>query len=165
MGNELLCTDNSFIEIMERYSDMVLRICYVFLRNQADAEDACQNVFLKLCTSAPVLCEKEQLKAWLITVARNECRNLLHSFWRRRVSCYYPVDPPSRDRQKRGVIAAVLQLPLKYRDILYFHYYEGYPVKELAKLLHMKEPTVKTRLMRGRKLLKEALQKGGFVYE
>lgn len=165
MESELLRTDNSFVEIMERYSDMVLRICYVFMRNQADAEDTCQNVFLKLCTSAPAFREEEQIKAWLITVARNECRNYLHSFWRRRVFCTEQIALPSHSQQQWKIVNVVLKLPLKYRDILYLHYYEEYSIKELATLLHMKEPTVKTRLMRGRELLKEALQKGGFVYE
>lgn len=165
MENESLCTDNSFVEIMERYADMVLRICYTFLRNRADAEDVCQNVFLKLCTSAPTFCEEEQVKAWLITVAWNECRNLLRSFWKRRVLFRERIASPIHDEKQREAVNVVLKLPLKYRDILYLHYYEEIPVKELALLLHMKKPTIRTRLMRGRELLKEALQKGGFSYE
>ncbi len=63
------------------------------------------------------------------------------------------------------MIGALLNLPLKYRDIMYLFYFEDYKINELSKLLKVKEPTIKTRLKRGRELLKDTLIQGDFRYE
>ena len=49
-------------------------------------------------------------------------------------------------------------LPIKYREILIFYYYEDYTVKEISQLLAISENTVKTRLVRAREKLKPLLQ-------
>jgi RNA polymerase sigma-70 factor (ECF subfamily) len=59
------------------------------------------------------------------------------------------------------VRAAVLALPDRYRTVIYLHYYEGYSVTELAKLLHRPESTIKTWLSRGRDRLRESLGEEG----
>lgn len=165
MYNELLRTNNSFVEIMEKYADMVLRICLVYMKDKTDAEDAFQNVFLKLCTSKISFHDEEHIKDWLITVAKNECKNQLLSFWHRNVTCIDEVVLPIKNAEDRGIIKATLNLPLKYRDLLYLFYFEDYKVEEISKLLGMKESTVKTRLKRGRELLKSSLLQGGYRYE
>ena len=68
--------------------------------------------------------------------------------------------PQEKDR---GVRTAVLALPEKYRTVIYLHYFEGYPVAELARLLHRPESTVKTWLRRGRDVLRERLDEEGGV--
>lgn len=165
MENELLRADNSFIDIMEKYADTVFRICLVYMNNKTDAEDVFQNVFLKLCKSQPSFNDEEHKKAWLITVARNECKNQLLSFWRRNVTCIDEIVLPIIESDDKEVVKAVLSLPLKYRDILYFFYFEYYKINELSKLFKMKEPTIKTRLKRGRERLKSILLEGGYNYE
>lgn len=165
MKDELLRTDNPFVEIMKKYADMVLRICLVYMKNKTDAEDVFQNVFLKLCVSKPPFHDEEHLKAWLITVARNECINVLRSFWHRNVTCIDEIVLPVKNGEDKEVIKALLNLPLKYRDVLYFFYFEGYKINELSKLFRVKEPTIKTRIRRGRELLKDILLQGGYRYE
>lgn len=165
MGNELLRTDNSFVAIMEKNADTVFRVCLVFMKNKADAEDIFQNVFLRLCETRPQFNDDAHVKAWLITVARNECKNQLRSFWRRKVTCVNEIVLPVKDPRDKEVVKAVLSLPLKYRDVLYLFYFEGYKINELSELLHLKQPTIKTRLRRGRELLRGMLSEGGLQYE
>lgn len=165
MGNELLRTGNSVIEIMESYADMVYRICLVYMKNINDAEDAFQTVFLKLCQSHPCFHDEGHIKAWLITVAKNECKNQLRCFWRRNVTKLDELVMPVKSPEDREVVKETLNLPLKYRDILYLFYFEDFKITEIAKMLDMKEATVKTRLKRGRELLKSALLNGGYQYE
>ena len=62
--------------IVNKYSDMLFRICYCILCNKADAEDALQDTFVKLLTKAPVFADDEHEKAWLIKVATNISRNI-----------------------------------------------------------------------------------------
>lgn len=166
MGDELLRTDNSqYMTALEEHGDTVYRICLVYLKNKADAEDVFQTVFLKLCEAKPSFHDAGHCRAWLITVARNECKNTLRSFWRRRVTCVEEIILPVEDGTDRQVVRAVLALPVKYRDVVYLFYYEGYKIGELAAMLGLKEPTVKTRLRRGRQLLKTTLTEGALFDE
>ena len=51
--------------------------------------------------------------------------------------------------------SAVMNLPIKYREVIYLFYFEEMPIKEIAAVIEVKENTVKTRLRRGKELLKE----------
>ena len=57
----------------------------------------------------------------------------------------------------RELVETVLSLPEKYRIILYLYYYEDYPVSEISEILHLSANAVKSRLYRGRQLLKTKL--------
>jgi RNA polymerase sigma-70 factor (ECF subfamily) len=100
------------------------------------------------------------IKAWLITVARNLCKNQLKSFWHRKVTCVEEIILPVKSSGDGEVVKAVLNLPLKYRDVIYLFYFEGYKISELAVILKTNESTVKTRLKRGRELLKTVITEG-----
>lgn len=57
---------------------------------------------------------------------------------------------------------AVLSLPVKYKDVIYLHYYEGYSAVEIGKIIGKKENTVYSLLSRGREMLKGKLGGEGF---
>lgn len=135
------------------------------MKNKTDAEDVFQDVFLTLYELQPVFNDADHIRAWLITIARNKCKNQLRSFWRRNVTCIDEVLLPAKTKQNDGIISAVLKLPLRYRDIVYLFYFEEYKISELSVMLKVKESTVKTRLKRGRSLLKEELLKEGYYNE
>jgi len=59
--------------------------------------------------------------------------------------------------EDKGVLDAVIQLPQKYRDVIYLFYYEGYSAVDIAKILNKNENTIYTWLDRGRKELKAKL--------
>lgn len=147
---------------IERYADMVRRICLVHLKNEADTEDIFQTVFLKyVLHSAPFESEDHE-KAWLIRVTVNACRDLLRDLFRART---VPLEQwqalaPAPDPETREVLEAVLALPVKYRDVVYLHYYEGYTAGEIAGLLGRNVNTVYTLLTRARQRLKETLEGG-----
>jgi RNA polymerase sigma factor (sigma-70 family) len=161
--NLLYIKDTSWI--LERFADTVWRLCFVYMRNKVDAEDAFQNVFLKLQRQAPIFNDEYHVKAWLLTVTTNECKNQLKSFWRKHVTTADEVISQVNNEDNKEVVKIVMQLPTKYRDVLYLHYFEGYKVNELVKLLKLNESTIKTRLKRARELLKKELVEGGCIYE
>ncbi len=144
---------------IEAYSDTVLRLCTVYLKNHADAEDIFQNVFLKYALYARPFESPEHEKAWLIRVTINACKDLLKSFVCSRtitmeeLTGYAPEITPERYM----VMEAVWSLPRQYRDVIYLHYYEGYTAPEIAGILKQNPNTVYTRLRKGKDLLKEAL--------
>lgn len=144
---------------IERYGDMVRRLCLVHLKNPADTEDIFQNVFLKYVLSPVVFESPEHEKAWLIRVTINACRDLVKSFFRSRT---VPLEelleqPAPLSEEHKEVLEAVLALPRKYRDAVYLHYYEGYTAAEIGKLLGKNTNTVYTLLTRAREQLRETL--------
>ena len=144
---------------IERYGDMVRRLCLVHLKNPADTEDIFQNVFLKYVLSPVVFESPEHEKAWLIRVTLNACKDLVKSFFRSRtVPLEELLDQPAPLLEEhREVLEAVLALPQKYRDAVYLHYYEGYTAAEIGKLLGKNTNTVYTLLTRAREQLRKTL--------
>ena len=157
---------------IERYADMVRRICVVYLKNKEDTEDIFQEVFLKYLLRQEDFQSHAHEKAWLIRVTINSCKDLLKSFFRKRV---YRVDsmneiekepgyaPPRAENNDREALDAVLSLPEKYRQVIYLQYYEGYAVTEIAKILNKNENTIYTWSSRAKQRLRKIL--GGELNE
>ena len=144
---------------IEQYSDMVLRLCTVYLKNSADAEDIFQTVFLKYALYGKSFQSADHEKAWLIRVTVNACKDLLKSFTRRRI---IPMEElteyaPAVTQEQYAVMEALWSLPKQYRDVIYLHYYEGYTAPEIAGILKRNPNTVYTHLHKGKELLKESL--------
>ncbi|WP_204792727.1 RNA polymerase sigma factor [Olsenella profusa] len=147
---------------MGRHADTVRRLCVVNLKSYADTEDVFQTVFVKYAQRDEPFESAEHERAWFVRVTINACRDLLRSPFRRRTvpldEVLEVVDPSSEGGQEtREVLAAVLALPRKYRDVVYLHYYEGYSAPEIARLLGRNVNTVYTNLTRARERLRDAL--------
>lgn len=144
---------------VEMYADMVRRICLVHLKNIHDTEDVFQNVFLKYMLYKDSFENEEHEKAWLVRVTVNACTDWLRSLSRRR---WIPLESlleegNAPDNASWEVMEAVLQLPEKYRRVIYLFYYEGYSAVEIAGILGKKENTIYTWLSRARGILREKL--------
>jgi len=74
----------SMDDIYKRNVEMIYRICFMYLKNSTDSEDAVQSIFLKLLKSSTSFADPEHEKAWLIVTTRNYCKDLLKSWWRTR---------------------------------------------------------------------------------
>jgi len=148
---------------VEQYADMVVRIAYQNLKNKADAEDITQEVFIKLLQQ-PDFNDDEHMKAWLIRVTINQCRNFHKSFWQRNT------DPIARDwetfdDEQQYLFDELWKLPPHYRNVLYLHFYEGYTLSEIARILNRNVNTVGSWLGRGKKKLKGLLIEGDGSHE
>ena len=150
---------------IDRYADLVRRVCMIHLKNHADTEDIFHTVFLKYVTGTTEFESEEHEKAWFIRVTINACKDLLRSFFRSRtVSLDDLLEQPDQvPEDHREVLEAVLALPDKYRDVVYLHYYEGYTAPEIGTILHKNPNTVYTLLTRARDELRKML--GGEDFE
>ena len=161
--NEFYGRENYIHYLIEKYSDMLIRITYSYMKNLSDAEDITQDVFIKLLEKKPTFENEEHEKAWLIRVSINQSKDKLKS-------SHYKKTEPLEDnlvhvtKEDNGVIQAVLNLPVKYKSIVLLYYYEGYSIAEVANILSLKETTVGSQLSRARKKLKSIL-KEDFEYE
>lgn len=145
---------------LEQYADMVRRICMIHLKNYEDAEDIFQTVFLKYVLRSEPFDSPEHEKAWIIRVTVNACRDLVKSFFRSRtVSLDQLIEKPQdMPEDHSDILEAVLELPARFRDVVYLHYYEGYSAPEIGRILKKNPNTVYTLLARARQLLKTRLE-------
>ena len=153
--------DDDINETLQRYSDMVYKLAFARTKNQSDAEDIFQEVFLKYISSGTSFESEEHKKAWLITVTINQSKKLFSSAWiRHRASLADAAEqavPPLQLADEEGVAAAVLKLPAAYRLVIHLFYYEDLSLKQISGILNKKEGTVKSQLNRARALLKKEL--------
>ncbi len=152
--------------LVEEYSDMIFRIAFHNVGERAEAEDITQNVFVKLMEKAPPFEDREHERAWIIRVTLNLCRDWFRNPWRRRraggLEELEKVPAPSGEPGEGSeVLAAVLALPVRYRNAVYLYYYEDLPLARIAAILETREGTVASWLHRARKRLRVTLE-GGF---
>lgn len=92
--------ENYIKDLLSKYGDTVNRICYMYLHNKADAEDAFQEIYLKLFLRGSEFDDEEHEKAWVIRVSINYCKDVIKSYWFRKVDIRDEIEQP----EKRGVI-------------------------------------------------------------
>jgi len=144
---------------IELYADTVRHICFMHLKNYADVEDVFQDVFLKYILYTGEFESDDHEKAWLVRVSINACKDLLKSFFRKKVHSIEDVnvEPFYIQGDERELLDHVLRLPPKYKNVIYLFYYEGYTAVEIAKILGKNENTVYSWLSRAKKQLKTEL--------
>ena len=122
-------------------------------------EDVFQNVYLKYMLYQGSFESSQHEKAWFIRVTINACTDWLRNLSYRK---WLPLEIvaeecETKDSSSGEILEAVLQLPEKYRNVIYLFYYEGYSAVEIAEILGRKENTIYTWLSRAKKILREQL--------
>lgn len=155
--------DGTAVYAFRKFGNTVLRAAFAFSGSYAEAEDIVQDVFLSLHTQERTFNDDEHLKAWLLRVTINKCKNLRRSFRFSRTCSLEELDSSevicemsTEGRELREQIAA---LPKKYAEIIFLHYYEGYSIKEIAEIVEKNENTVGSLLKRGRDKLRVELER------
>lgn len=159
--------------IFRRHVKTVWRLCYSYLGSDAEAEDATQATFMRLIDHPRSFEDEDHERAWLLVVAANVCKDVLKSAARTRVvplsdDALEPaadqeggvgIDPARAVEHDDGdaVLKAVRELPEKYREVVFLHYYEGWKTDDIARHLGAPPSTVRNRLRDARLLLKKAL--------
>lgn len=154
-------SEEEIIRAINTYSDMVRRICFIHLKQEADVEDIFQDVFLKYA-NGPLFESIEHEKAWLIRVSINTCKDSLTSWFHKKVVLHDNLEIYDNisflsESQDDQVLATVLKLKDNYRNVIYLYYYEGYKIKEIAQILHKKENTIHTWMKRAKDELRYML--------
>ena len=166
MAKSLLRTDKEIAEIYGRHNKMVYRVCFAYMKNAADTEDAVQDTFYKLIKSGMVFESEEHEKAWLIRTATNLCKNTLRHWWRKRENIEdYENQQGDSTFEIDDTFNTVMGLPDKYKTVIYLYYYEGYDSVEISKILEKTQSTIRNYLHEARKILKIKLQEGGVFSE
>ena len=165
-------------ELFRLYGNDVLRMCNVYLRKQSLAEDAFQDVFVKIMTRSDSYRGDSDIKYWILSIARNVCLDYLKSSYMKRTSFLGDLldkTKPVSEEKKRvkplpgnqveerlveamdtsnPLLDAVQELPAKYKDVILLRFYFDMDNEAIAKQLGITESTVRSRLMRARAKLK-----------
>lgn len=149
-----------------KYKDILYRIAFSNMKSKADAEDVVQEAFCRYLKAKPVFANAEHEKAWFIRVVINICYDIQKSAWFSKTVAFDEVSESEMRHFKLPFIEEdetlwhVMELPATYRNPLYLFYYEDYSIREIAHIMKLGEGTVKTRLRRGRELIKERILYG-----
>lgn len=157
-------------EIMNKYGQEILQLVYSYVNNKEVAEDLTQDIFVKCYKSLHTYKGKSNVKTWLWRIAINHCKDYIKSWYNKKVivtedeSTYIGIQKESveqtviQNAEDRRLASAVMNLPIKYREVIYLFYYEELPIKDIAMVIEVKENTIKTRLKRAKELLKKGLE-------
>lgn len=152
-----------FENMINTHGTSLLRLCYLLLQDSSLAEDALQDTFLKAYLKFHTFRGESSEKTWLTQIAVNTCKGYRRSSWFRRVDLSKQINDIKDEGQADHlpddtVTSAVKTLPIKYRTPILLYYYQNFSIDEIAKALSLPQNTIKTRLKRGRALLKPLLE-------
>jgi RNA polymerase sigma-70 factor (ECF subfamily) len=163
----------AFELLLERFRDKVFRLTFSLLRDETQAEDMTQDVFIKIWKGLPGYKGQASLSTWIYTITRNACLTELKKRAARptvslqdsqleevvdALPAMQTSDPQSGMEMDVQVMLA--QLPEKYRRVITLFYLEQKAYEEVAAMLGLPLGTVKTNLFRAKKeLLKTAARR------
>lgn len=147
-----------FCDAIKKYEKQLYTIAFAILENETDAEDAVCSAIQKGYEKLEQLKNPKKFKAWMAAITRNEALQMK----RKRVEL--PGDEKLESMLEPSVDSydelwdVVQKLPEEYRLVIVLYYYNELSVREIAKVLEIPLGTVKSRMSRGRKKLREALE-------
>ncbi|MBQ3285653.1 MAG: sigma-70 family RNA polymerase sigma factor [Ruminococcus sp.] len=151
--------NHSFELLVTAQTDTLYRVSMTMLKNEHDAQDAVHEAILLAYQNRNKLRQEQYFGTWLTRILINQCSRVLRQ--RKRIAdVTEPLsDITSRDNPYISVEIgeAIDSLPPKIRLTVILYYIEDYSVKEIKEILHIPEGTVKSRLSKGRRLLKDQL--------
>lgn len=151
------------------HGDAVLKTAVMYLQDIHRAEDVFQEVFIKIFKGYDSFRRESSEKTWIIRITINTCRDFLKGLWNREV---FPEDgmtfvPEENDpenmaienMENRELFQRVVNLPTAYKEVILLYYYHGFNTVEISKILSISEGTVRSKLVRGRELLRKNMEK------
>lgn len=157
----------AFAEIVNRHKDALVGYLYRMVGNRERAEDVAQEAFLRLYQRSKHYQERGQLKAYLFRIATNLVRSEERKAtrWDRVRQYLRPSEGGSAPQERRllegelqrVLLQAITDLPIRYRAPLVLREIDGWRYRAISEALGCSEGTVKSRIHRGRRLLREQL--------
>jgi RNA polymerase sigma factor (sigma-70 family) len=157
--------------LMNEYGKKIVRLAFTYLKQEQLAEDVAQEVFIKCYQKLDTFRKESSYQTWLYSITVNLCKDRLRS-WNFRnivinnflsnsmISKKTPESDLMESEFRRELSQCVLELPVKYREVIILFYYEELTYHQITQLLGISNQTIKSRLYRGRNLLRKKLDGG-----
>ena len=160
--------------LIEDYGQDVLKIAYLYVKDQQLAEDIFQEVFYKVMKNYHKFEHLSSEKSWLIRITINTCKDLLRTSWLRRVTTFGTLEEQNQTQYEQPfdmtqsesnneLYEMIMKLPQRYKEVILLFYYEDFSYDEMAKILNIPKGTVQSRLARGREKLKKMMEERGEI--
>ncbi|WP_082235631.1 sigma-70 family RNA polymerase sigma factor [Halobacillus massiliensis] len=155
--------DEGLCEIMEKYYASLLRTAFQYVNNKTTAEDMVQDALLKAYDKFHMFQEGQNLKAWVFTIMVNHCKDYLRRYESRKVTPWEgqwlqnteantldPLEIMLEKEEYSHIHRAVGHLRPDYHVCVHLYYFNNLSVKQISRVLHTNENTLKTRMKRAR---------------
>ncbi|WP_254178744.1 sigma-70 family RNA polymerase sigma factor [Cytobacillus oceanisediminis] len=163
-------------DLMIEYGSELTSLAFSYVKDTAQAKDIVQNVFISCYQHLHQFKGNSSIKTWLYRITINQCKDYLKSSYIKRIFFLQKMDNEMRSERdpeiellskdrKSQVEKMVLSLAPKYKEVIFLFYYKDFSIKEISSILKISANTVKTRLKRGRELLKRLMEERGFEWE
>lgn len=159
--------EQSIRSLVTQYGEDVKRLIYSYVKNWSAAEDLVQEVFITVFQKVDTLEKEASVKAWIFSIAANKSKDYLRSWHYRKLlftntfSAKTSKESPEtlllQQQQKTVLSEAIFSLPVKYREVIIFFYYQELRIEEISTILGINSSTIRTRLARARDLLNQKL--------
>ncbi len=170
-NNKKLDIEAEIERLINSYGNDVLRTSYMYLKDMQKAEDAFQEVFYKVYKKFGSFRGESSEKTWIIRITINVCKDMLRSAWIKRVLLSDKVAVENDDvtdveskiiRKDENIrlFEEVTSLPPSYKEVIILFYYHECDTAEISNILKIAQGTVRSRLHRGREILKSKLGGG-----
>ncbi|MDC3415098.1 sigma-70 family RNA polymerase sigma factor [Aquibacillus sp. 3ASR75-11] len=161
-------TETVIETLMDEYGTPLTKLAFSYTRDWARAEDIVQDVFITCFHKITTFRGDSTIKTWLYRITVNRCKDSLKTWSIRNIdvglrhAAYYKDNPEPtpeeaviRSSDNQILANCVMELPTKYLEVIVLYYYSGLKIEEVAQTLHKNAKTIRTRLRRGRKLLRD----------
>lgn len=179
----------SFEKLLRRHRSGVYSFCFKMLGNKTAAEDALQEVFLRVVKSAPKWKKQAKVRTWIYTIARNHCIDALRKATHRKTASLdqtlvqgekegatlsdriadqkeaLPDRGTANVRLRAMLLEAIESLSEEQREVFVMREYSGMPFKEIAGIVGVSENTVKSRMRYALEHMRNHLAKAGLKPE
>lgn len=154
-------------KIIAEHGDYLLKVAYLYVKNEATAEDIVQDVFIAFYQKQDQFRQESSLRTYLVKMTVNRSHDYLRSWKSKRLTLFEKLTgrttavTPEKvflaKSTKRELVEALFTLSVAYREVLILYYFEDMTTVEIAQLVSCPEATVRTRLQRARKQLAVAI--------
>lgn len=161
----------AFEALVKRYENLVYYVTRSLIKKQEDVDDICQEVFIKVFKKLSSFKFQSKLSTWIARITYNTSINFLKKnkdeyqtgYLEEAENIYYTGEDPGQIMERRDVSAfldkLIAQLPEQYRTVITLYHLKEFSYQEIETITGMPEGTVKNYLFRGRKMLKDKLEK------
>lgn len=154
-------------QVMDTHGDYLLRVAYLYMKDPLLAEEIVQDVFVSYYEKQAQFQGQSALRTYLVKITVNRCHDYFRSWAYKRTvlleklplvrTTRTPEQYVVEETERMRLTEAIFALPLNYREVIVLYYYEELNTVGIAEMLDCPEATVRTRLQRARKLLREQL--------
>lgn len=150
---------DSFVTLINQHRQAMFKVALGILKNEEDVADAIQETILSCYENIGNLREPKYFRTWMTRILINKCNDIIRENKKIQTLEDYEGAISDDNLGNYEFYEILKQIDEKYRNVILLYYVQEFKIREIAGILNMPVPTVKTRLSRGRKQLREIYEK------